>query len=46
MRDEEQIATYMLRVNKVINVIKGLGEKIEDLMIQSELRYQIYNNYT
>lgn len=33
MRYEEEIATYMLRVNEVINTISVLGEKIEDVVI-------------
>lgn len=33
MNDNEDIEAYMLRVNEVINAIRGLGDKIEDNVI-------------
>jgi len=33
MNEDENIEAYMLRVNEVINAIKGLGEEIEDSVI-------------
>jgi hypothetical protein len=33
MKEDEDIATYFLRVDKIVNVIKGLGEQIKGLII-------------
>lgn len=33
MKDEENIAGYLLHVDEIVNTIKALGEKVEDLMI-------------
>lgn len=33
MKDEENVATYLLHVDEIVNTIKGLGEKIEESMI-------------
>lgn len=33
MNDEEDIASYMLRINEIIDSIQGLGEKIDDKVI-------------
>lgn len=39
MDEKEDIATYLLIVDEVVNSIKGLGEKIEDpLVVQKVLR--------
>lgn len=37
MNDEEDITAYMLRVNEVINGIKGLREEIEDKVIVKKI---------
>jgi hypothetical protein len=33
MKEDEDIATYFLRVDEIVNVIKGLGEEIKGSMI-------------
>jgi hypothetical protein len=33
MKDEENVAAYLLRVDEIVNTIKGLGEKVEEPMI-------------
>ena len=39
MKEEEGIATYFLRVDEIVNSIKGLGETIEeDSIVQKILR--------
>ena len=30
MKEEENIATYFLRVDEIVNIIKGLGEKVDE----------------
>ena len=40
MDDEDDIASYFLRVAEVVNSLKGLGEKIEESTVfQKVLRY-------
>ena len=39
MREDENIAAYFLQVDEIVNVIKGLGEKVgEPVIIQKILR--------
>jgi hypothetical protein len=39
MNEKEAIATYILRVDEVVNAIRGLGEEIdESLVVQKVLR--------
>ena len=39
MKEEENIATYFLRVDETMNIIRGLGEKIEEpIIVQKILR--------
>jgi hypothetical protein len=39
MNEKEDIATYLLRVDEVVNAIKGLGEYLdESLVVQKVLR--------
>jgi hypothetical protein len=39
MKEDEDIATYFLRVDEIVNVIKGLGEEIkEPVIVQKVLR--------
>jgi hypothetical protein len=39
MNEKEDIATYILRVDEVINAIRGLGEELdESLVLQKVLR--------
>jgi hypothetical protein len=39
MNEKEDIATYFLRVDEVVNAIKGLGEDLdESLVVQKVLR--------
>ena len=33
MKEEENIVAYFLRVDEIVNIIKGLGEKVEELVI-------------
>jgi hypothetical protein len=33
MKDEENVVSYLLRVDEIVNTIRGLGEKVEELMI-------------
>ena len=33
MDDEEDIASYFLRVAEVVNCLKGLGENIEEITV-------------
>jgi hypothetical protein len=30
MKEEENIAEYILRVNEIVNIIRGLGEELDD----------------
>jgi hypothetical protein len=32
MKDEENVAVYFLRVDEIVNTIRGLGEKVEEPM--------------
>jgi hypothetical protein len=39
MKEDEDIATYFLRVDEIVNAIKGLGEAIkEPIIVQKILR--------
>ncbi|KAH9330786.1 hypothetical protein KI387_002894, partial [Taxus chinensis] len=39
MSDDESIVTYFLRVDKVVNTMKGLGEDVkEEVVVQKILR--------
>jgi hypothetical protein len=33
MKDEENVAAYFLRVDEIVNTIRGLGEEVEESMI-------------
>ena len=37
MKEEENIAAYFLRVDEIVNIIRGLGEKIEELVIVQKI---------
>ena len=37
MKEEENIATYFLRVDETVNIIRGLGEKIEESVIVQKI---------
>ena len=40
MREDENIATYFLRVDETVNAIIGLGEEIkESIIVQKVIRY-------
>jgi hypothetical protein len=40
MKEDENIATYFLRVDEIVNAILGLGEEIKEFVIvQKVLRY-------
>ena len=40
MKEEENIAAYLLQVDETVNIIKGIGEKIEEsIIVQKILRY-------
>ena len=39
MNEKEDFATYLLRVDEVVNAIRGLGEELnESLVVQKVLR--------
>ena len=39
MKEEENIEAYFLRVDEIVNIIKGLGEKVdEQVIVQTILR--------
>ena len=33
MKEEENVASYLLRVDEVVNNIRGLGEEVDDIVI-------------
>jgi hypothetical protein len=33
MKDEENVSTYLLRMDEIVNTIRGLSEKVEEQMI-------------
>ena len=33
MKDKENVASYLLRVDEIVNTIRGIGENIEESMI-------------
>ena len=37
MKEEENIAAYFLRVDEVVNIIRGLGENIEAFIIVQKI---------
>jgi len=37
MKEDEDIAAYFLRFDEIVNVMKGLGEEIKDLVIVQKL---------
>jgi hypothetical protein len=37
MKEEENIAAYFLRVDEIVNIIRGLGERIEELVIVQKI---------
>ena len=37
MKEEENITTYILRVDEIVNIIRGLGETIEELFIVQKI---------
>ena len=37
IKEEENIAAYFLRVDEIVNIIKGLGENIEDSVIVQKI---------
>lgn len=37
MKEEENIAAYLLRVDEVVNTIRGLGEEVKESMIVKKL---------
>jgi hypothetical protein len=37
MKEDEDIATYFLRVDEIVNAIKGLGEEVEESMIVQKI---------
>ena len=39
MKEEENIAAYFLQVDEIVNIIRGLGEKVEEpVIVQKILR--------
>jgi hypothetical protein len=45
MNEKEDIATYLLRVDEVVNVIKGLGEEIDELLVVQKVLRSILMKY-
>jgi uncharacterized lipoprotein YehR (DUF1307 family) len=46
MNEKEEIATYLLRVDEVVNAIRGLGEELdESLVVQKVLRSLLLKYY-
>ena len=40
MKEDEDIATYFLRVDEIVNTMRGLGEKVEKpTLVKKILRY-------
>lgn len=39
MKEDEDIATYFLRVDEIVNTMMGLGEKVENKTLENVLRY-------
>ena len=37
MKEEENIAAYFLQVDEIVNIIKGLGEKVEEPVIVQKI---------
>ena len=37
MKEDEEIAAYFLRVNEIVNTMRGLGEKIENSVIVQKI---------
>ena len=37
MKEEENIAAYFLRVDEIVNIIKGLGEKVDEQVIVQKI---------
>ena len=33
MEESEDIATYFLRINEIVNTMRGLGQKVDDVFI-------------
>lgn len=45
MNEEESIATYLLRVDEVVNSIKGLGEEIEETIIVQKVLMSLSSRF-
>ena len=45
MNEDENIATYFLRVDEVVKSIRGLGEKLEDSIIVKKVLISLLNRY-
>jgi len=45
MNEDENIEAYKLRVNEVINMIRGLGEKIEDSVILKKVLHSLTQRF-
>ena len=37
MKEDENIATYLLRVDEIVNTIRGLGQKIDSSVIVQKI---------
>jgi hypothetical protein len=37
MKDEENVAAYLLLVDEIVNTIRGLGEKVEELTVEQKV---------
>ncbi|KAH9327716.1 hypothetical protein KI387_007894, partial [Taxus chinensis] len=45
MKEEENIAAYLLRVDETANMIKGLGEEMEDLVIVQKVLRSLLSRF-
>ena len=45
MKDEENVAAYLLHVDEIVNTIKGLGEIFEEPMIVQNVLRSLYSRF-
>jgi hypothetical protein len=45
MKEDENIATYFLRVDGVVKSIRGLGEKLEDHIVFKNVLRSLFDRY-
>ena len=45
MNEKQDIATYLLRVDEVVNAIKGLGEELDELLVVKKVLRSLLLKY-